>query len=135
FVTFRIRQIRKRESEREVLNQRLVEMEHMALQAQMNPHFIFNCLSSIQQYIFSQDTLEANKYLTGFARLIRATLNNSSRPFISLAAEIDYLSTYLSLEKLRFKDKMDYAIEVDPRIDPQQFMIPPMMIQPFVENA
>lgn len=135
FVSFRIRQIRKRESEREVLNQRLVEMEHTALQAQMNPHFIFNCLSSIQQYIFSQETLEANKYLTGFARLIRATLSNSSRPFISLAAEIDYLSTYLSLEKLRFKEKMEYRIEVEPSIDTQQSMIPPMLIQPFVENA
>jgi Histidine kinase/Y_Y_Y domain len=135
FVTFRIKQIRKRESEREALNQRLSEMEHVALQAQMNPHFIFNCLSSIQQYIFNLDTLEANRYLTGFARLIRATLNHSSRPFISLSAEIDYLSTYLSLEKLRFKEKMDYQIEVEPSIDTQQWIIPPMLIQPYVENA
>ena len=135
FVSLRIKQLRRRESEREVLNQRLAEMEHMALQAQMNPHFIFNCLSSIQQYIFNQNTLEANKYLTGFARLIRSTLNNSSRPFITLAAEIDYLSTYLSLEKLRFKEKMDYRIEVEPSIDTQRWIIPPMLIQPFVENA
>ncbi|HEV2483216.1 MAG TPA: histidine kinase [Puia sp.] len=134
-IHLRIKQLQKREREREVLNQRLAEMEYMALQAQMNPHFIFNCLSSIQQYIFNQDTLEANKYLTGFARLIRATLNNSSRAFITLAAEIDYLSTYLSLEKLRFKEKMDYRLEVDPPIDTEQWMIPPMLIQPFVENA
>jgi LytS/YehU family sensor histidine kinase len=107
----------------------------MALQAQMNPHFIFNCLSSIQQYIFSQDALEANRYLTGFARLIRATLHHSSRPFITLGAEIDYLTTYLSLEKLRFKEKMDYQIIVDPAIDVQQAIIPPMLIQPYVENA
>jgi ligand-binding sensor domain-containing protein len=135
FVSLRIKQIRRQESERKNLNQRLTEMEHIALQAQMNPHFIFNCLNSIQQYIFNQDSLEANKYLTGFARLIRSTLHNSSRPFITLAAEIDYLSTYLSLEKLRFKEKMDYRIEVDPVIDIQQYLIPPMLIQPFVENA
>jgi len=134
-VNLRIKQLQKRQSERKVLNQRLAEMEHMALQAQMNPHFIFNCLSSIQQYLFNQNPLEANKYLTGFARLIRATLNNSSRPFITLAAEIDYLSTYLSLEKLRFKEKMDYRVQVDPSIDIEQWIIPPMLIQPFVENA
>jgi|SRR6185437_15128504 len=77
----------------------------------------------------------ANKYLTGFSRLIRATLHNSSRNFISLADEIDYLSTYLSLEKLRFKEKMDYTIEVDPSIDKDLIIIPPMLIQSFVENS
>jgi LytS/YehU family sensor histidine kinase len=101
----------------------------------MNPHFIFNCLNSIQQYIFDQEVLAANKYLTGFARLIRSTLHNSSKAFITLADEVEYLSTYLSLEKGRFKDKMDYVIDIDPAIDPDLFIIPPMLIQPFVENA
>jgi LytS/YehU family sensor histidine kinase len=111
------------------------EMEHMALQSQMNPHFIFNCLNSIQQYIFDQDIFAANKYITGFSKLIRATLHNSSQSFISLASEISYLSNYLSLEKLRFKDKMDYSITVAPEIDPETVMIPPMLIQPYVENS
>jgi ligand-binding sensor domain-containing protein len=134
-VTLRIKRIRRRQEEKEQINHRLAELENTALQAQMNPHFIFNCLNSIQQYIFDHETLVANKYLTGFSRLIRSTLHNSSRNFISLADEIDYLSTYLSLEKLRFKEKMDYTIEVDPGIDKELFKIPPMLIQPFVENS
>ena len=93
------------------------------------------CLNSIQQYIFDHEALVANKYLTGFARLIRATLHNSSKTFIPLASEVDYLSTYLSLEKLRFKEKLEYIIDVDPAIDRERLVIPPMIIQPFVENS
>jgi LytS/YehU family sensor histidine kinase len=135
FVSLRIAHIRKREKEKEQLSQRMVEMEHTALQAQMNPHFIFNCLNSIQQYIFDQDIFAANKYISGFAKLIRATLQNSSKPFISLPDEISYLSGYLSLEKLRFKEKMDYSIEVDREVDDEAYIIPPMLVQPYVENS
>ncbi|HTI93699.1 MAG TPA: two-component regulator propeller domain-containing protein, partial [Puia sp.] len=80
FVSLRIAHIRKREKEKEQLSQKMMEMEYAALQAQMNPHFIFNCLNSIQQYIFDQDIFAANKYISGFAKLIRATLQNSSKP-------------------------------------------------------
>jgi len=135
FVSLRIAHIRKREREQEQLSERMMEMEHTALQAQMNPHFIFNCLNSIQQYIFDQDIFAANKYISGFAKLIRATLQNSSKPFISLPDEISYLSGYLSLEKLRFKEKMDYSIEVDQEINDETCIIPPMLIQPYVENS
>ncbi|HXO75729.1 MAG TPA: histidine kinase, partial [Puia sp.] len=135
FVSLRIAHIRNREKEKEQLSQRMMEMEHTALQAQMNPHFIFNCLNSIQQYIFDQDIFAANKYISGFAKLIRATLQNSSKPFISLPDEISYLSGYLSLEKLRFKEKMDYSIEVDQEINDEVYIIPPMLIQPYVENS
>lgn len=135
FVSMRIKAIRFRQEEERLLMQKMSEMEHMALQSQMNPHFIFNCLNSIQQYIFDQDIFSANKYITGFSKLIRATLHNSSQSFISLASEISYLSNYLSLEKLRFKDKMDYSIVVAPEIDPEAVMIPPMLIQPYVENS
>ncbi|HXB06944.1 MAG TPA: histidine kinase, partial [Puia sp.] len=135
FVSFRIRQIRGRQKEKEELNQRVMEMEHMALQAQMNPHFIFNCLNSIQQYIFDKDIFAANKYITGFSKLIRATLQHSSKAFVPLQDEISYLSNYLSLEKLRFKEKMDYSIEVSPEIDIRSALIPPMLIQPYVENS
>jgi len=113
----------------------MMELEHTALQAQMNPHFIFNCLNSIQQYIFNQDVFEANKYIAGFSKLIRATLQNSSKAFIPLSDEISYLSGYLALEKLRFKEKMDYSIEVDPELDDRICIIPPMLIQPYVENS
>jgi ligand-binding sensor domain-containing protein len=135
FVSLRIRHIRRRQQEKESLNQRIMEMENTALQAQMNPHFIFNCLNSIQQYIFDQDIFAANKYITGFSRLIRATLQNSTKPFIPLPDEISYLSNYLSLEKLRFKDKMNYQIDVDPAVNNNNYIIPPMLIQPYVENS
>ena len=135
FVAMRIKAIRFRQQEERLLMRKMSEMEHMALQSQMNPHFIFNCLNSIQQYIFDQDIFSANKYITGFSKLIRATLHNSSQSFISLASEISYLSNYLSLEKLRFKDKMDYSIVIAPEIDPDAVMIPPMLIQPYVENS
>jgi ligand-binding sensor domain-containing protein/two-component sensor histidine kinase len=134
-VSLRIKYIRTRQEEERQLARKMNEMEHMALQAQMNPHFIFNCLNSIQQYIFDQDIFAANKYITGFSKLIRSTLHNSSQSFISLADEVTYLSTYLSLEKVRFKEKMDYTIEVAPDINPETMMIPPMMIQPYVENS
>jgi ligand-binding sensor domain-containing protein len=134
-VSFYIRRVRRREQDEERLNRRMTELEHTALQAQMNPHFIFNCLNSIQQYIFDQDIFAANKYISGFAKLIRATLQNTSKPFIALPDEISYLSGYLSLEKLRFKEKMDYLIEVDPSINDETYIIPPMLIQPYVENS
>ena len=135
FVSIRIKAIRYRQEEERLLMRKMSEMEHMALQSQMNPHFIFNCLNSIQQYIFDQDIFAANKYITGFSKLIRATLHNSSQAFIPLASEISYLSNYLSLEKLRFKDKMDYSMMVAPDIDPETVLIPPMLIQPYVENS
>jgi ligand-binding sensor domain-containing protein len=133
--SLRIKSIRRRQKEKEELNQQIMEMEHIALQGQMNPHFIFNCLNSIQQYIFDHEFPEANKYLTGFSRLIRSTLSNSSKSFVPLTLEIDYLATYLSLEKLRFKEKMDYSIEVDPSVDSDILVIPPMLIQPYIENS
>jgi len=134
-VSRRIRQIRRRQDQQDRLVREKAELENRALQAQMNPHFIFNCLNSIQQFIFDGDELAANNYISGFARLIRATLHNSSRPFISVTDEVAYLSTYLSLEKMRFKDKMEYFVEVDPAIDQENTLLPPMLIQPYVENC
>ncbi len=130
-----MRTIRRRQREERQLSRRVAEMEHMALRAQMNPHFIFNCLNSIQQYIFDQDVLAANKYITGFSRLIRETLQNSSRSYITIGDEVRYLSSYLALEKLRFKQKMDYSIGFDPDIRLNRPVIPPMIIQPYVENS
>ncbi|HXB34592.1 MAG TPA: two-component regulator propeller domain-containing protein [Puia sp.] len=134
-VSRRIRQIRRRQDQQDRLVREKAELENRALQAQMNPHFIFNCLNSIQQFIFDGDELAVNNYISGFARLIRATLHNSSRPFISVTDEINYLSTYLSLEKMRFKDKMEYFVEVDPAIDQEKSLLPPMLIQPYAENC
>ena len=125
----------RRQEEKEQLQRRMSELEHQALQAQMNPHFIFNCLNSIQQYIFGKDISTANKYISGLAKLIRSTLYHSTLPFIPLSDEIDFLSNYLSLEKLRFKDKMTFEFVIGPGIDSHSLIIPPMILQPYVENS
>lgn len=135
FAAWRIRRARRQQEEHSKQDRRMAELEHIALQAQMNPHFIFNCLNSIQQFVFDKDMMATNEYISSFARLIRATLNHSSRPFISLAEEVEYLSDYLALEKMRFKDKMDYVVDTEPDVDVDRLLLPPMLLQPYVENC
>jgi len=113
----------------------LLLSEQKALRAQMNPHFIFNSLSSIQYLILENDFKEAAVYLSNFASLMRRVLENSKFYTISLSEEIKTLKTYLDLEKMRFDDKFDYQIIIDPFISQDEFTIPPMLIQPYLENA
>lgn len=110
-------------------------LEHSALHAQMNPHFVFNSLNSIQNFILHNDTRKAATYLARFARLIRQTLRSSVRGIHSLADEQEMLERYLELEKLRFKDVFEYSVTVDPELPRDNIMLPPLLIQPFVENA
>ena len=109
--------------------------EIKALHAQMNPHFIFNALNSIQDFIFKQDELSANHYLVKFTSLIRKILDHSNVSFITLSEEIATLKLYLELEKLRFDEGFEYRIMVDPLLSTDSIQIPPMLLQPFVENA
>lgn len=134
-VTIRIRRIRRRQTEKESLMRKAGELENIALRSQMNPHFIFNCLNSIQRFVVEGDTSRANEYISGLAKLIRMTLQNSSRSFISIGEETEYLSSYLALEKMRFKDRIGYQLVIDPSIEKTTTLIPPMLIQPHVENA
>ena len=106
-----------------------------SLQSQMNPHFIFNSLNSVNSFISENDERSANRYLSEFARLMRQVLNHSKKDFVSLEDELDVLSRYLKLEHLRFRDKFDYSFIVDERIESDQLMIPPMLVQPFIENS
>lgn len=106
-----------------------------SLRAQMNPHFIFNALNSVNSFISKSDERAANRYLSDFSRLMRDVMENSQEDFISLAKEIDILSMYLKLEHHRFKDKFDYSFNVDEGINAEEFFIPPMLIQPYIENA
>lgn len=106
-----------------------------SLRSQMNPHFIFNALNSVNTFIATSDERAANKYLTDFSLLMRAVLENSEEDFIPLEKEIELLALYVQLEHFRFQDKFEYKIEVDPEIDVKQYMIPPMLLQPYVENA
>ena len=114
---------------------RQMDIEQKLLRSQMNPHFIFNALVAIQSFIYKKESAEAAKYLSSFARLIRLVLSNSREEFVTLKCEIDTLSNYLSLQKLRFENKFDYTIVVDPRLDTDLVKLPPMLAQPFVENA
>lgn len=127
----RIRQIRNREH----LKEELYEVRQQALNSQINPHFIFNSLNSIQNYIFKNDLKNSNKYLSLFSKLMRDTLENSNKKMITLEKELHSLEMYLSLEKLRFKEQMTYSIVVDQKVDTDNYYIPPMLFQPFVENS
>ena len=113
----------------------LKELEHQALRLQMNPHFIFNSLASISNFIGKNDAAEAKRYLTKFAKLMRLILENSREEFIPLTEEIDSLTYYMELEQLRFRDKFSFEINTDPSIDREHLFIPPMLIQPHIENA
>ncbi len=106
-----------------------------ALRAQMNPHFIFNSLNSIQYLVFQKDTEKALKYITKFSRLMRGTMEDSINKRITLDEEIKLLKTYLEIESLRFDDAFSYTINLDERTDAKEIEIPSFLIQPFVENA
>lgn len=106
-----------------------------SLRSQMNPHFIFNALNSVNSFIATNDERTANKYLSDFSRLMRSVLENSEEDFIPLKKEIELLDLYTKLEHFRFQDKFDYSINVDESIDIEEFQIPPMLLQPYIENA
>ncbi|WP_228423540.1 tetratricopeptide repeat-containing sensor histidine kinase [Chryseobacterium piperi] len=106
-----------------------------SLRREMNPHFIFNSLNSVNQFIATNNELEANQYLTKFSKLMRGVMENSAEDFIPFQQEIDLLQNYLALEKTRFSDKFDYEIEVDENLNQQSLQIPGMLVQPFLENA
>jgi two-component sensor histidine kinase len=134
-VAWRFSILRKEEQERASIQQKLNELEQMALRAQMNPHFIFNCLNSIQNFIITNDLEATNWYLSEFAHLIRQTLDNSEKSTISITNEIKYLKRYLELEIMRFGHSFDYSIEVDAEIDSDMVSLPTMILQPYIENS
>lgn len=115
--------------------QQLSELEMKALRAQMNPHFIFNCINSINRMVLNGKGDGASRYLTKFAKLIRLMLENSENPTVSLEDELVMLEAYLQLESLRFKEKIRYEIVVDDTIDRETTCLPAMVLQPFIENA
>jgi len=112
----------------------LAELELEAIKAQINPHFIYNCLNSIQYLNYTGEHTQAQHYLTLFARLIRMTMHYSRQTFITVTEELEYLSGYLQLEKLRFKEKLEYELLIDRGVE-THWRLPPMLIQPYVVNA
>lgn len=133
----KIRQRERRHAEVLTYKNKLIQLEQQSLNASMNRHFIFNALNSIQFYINKEDKLSANRYLSSFAKLIRKNLDSSSSEnnLISLNEELERLELYLSLEKMRFKEKFNYKIEVDPSVNGEETKVPGMFLQPFVENS
>jgi len=117
------------------LKRRAAELEMQALRAQMNPHFIFNALSSVNRFILKNDPDKASDYLTRFSRLIRLVLVNSQREVIFLDEEIEMLHLYLEMEQLRFKNAFEFTIRCAEHVDASQVTIPPLLVQPFCENA
>ncbi|WBV54035.1 tetratricopeptide repeat-containing sensor histidine kinase [Chryseobacterium gambrini] len=106
-----------------------------SLRREMNPHFIFNSLNSVNHFIATNNELEANQYLTKFSKLMRGVMENSTEDFIPFQQELDLLQNYLALEKTRFADKFDYEIHVDESLNTQSLKVPGMLVQPFLENA
>ncbi|CAN5585655.1 histidine kinase [soil metagenome] len=135
FIKQRIGRIRKEEALKTDFNKQLVQLEMKALRAQMNPHFIFNVINSIQDYILQNDAKSAQRYLTKFARLVRSILNNSVEGEVILLDEIKANELYVELEQQRFEEQFDFVLKVDPEVEADQIIIPSMIIQPFLENS
>jgi len=117
------------------VRQRNKRIALQSLRREMNPHFIFNSLNSVNHFIAENNEREANKYLTSYSALMRNMMESSNKDFVSLANEIEQLRKYLSLEHLRFKDKFDFEIHVDESLDPEVVQVPNMLLQPHLENA
>lgn len=128
---WRLRTLRRRHQ----IHAEMAELEKRALQAQMNPHFLFNSLNAVQSYISANETFKAEIYLSDFARLIRLILENSAAPYIPLSKEIELLEKYLGFEAIRFEGRITFEIQVDPAIRANDLLLPPMLIQPYLENA
>ena len=132
---WRIRAIKKREREKFAHEKQILELEAKALRAQMNPHFIFNCLNSIKSLIQQHEEEKAVTYLTTFSKLIRTLFNNADKKEISLYDEIETCKLYLQLEAMRFDTKFSFAVNIDNDIDLKSIQVPALIIQPFIENA
>ncbi len=115
--------------------ERTLQLEQNVLRSQMNPHFIFNALIAIQSFIYKNESTMAGKYLSNFAKLMRSILEDSKEEFISLSTEINTLTYYLELQRLRFDNQFEFQIEVDPTLETDLIFLPPMLTQPFIENS
>jgi ligand-binding sensor domain-containing protein len=131
----RIQLIQQQEKEKTEMNKRISESELKALRAQMNPHFMFNAINSIQNFVLKNDSRSAQKYLTKFARLIRSVLENSKHDLVWLNKEVEALELYVELEALRASFCFDYEIIIEDSLNAENLFIPPMIIQPYIENA
>lgn len=127
--------MKQKDIERAYLSNEIERIKMTALQTQMNPHFIFNSLNSIRAYMISNKTKEASSYLSKFSKLIRQILEYSNEERIPLAQELETLQLYVHLEQLRFRERFELGLNIDPSLDLEDIMVPPLLVQPFIENA
>ncbi len=130
-----VRQVKRQELQKRLIQQKITDLESQALQAQMNPHFLFNAINSIQAFILQNKTEEAHFYLGEFAKLFRLILNHSQKKEVTLEEEIALLRLYIALEAQRLKDTIDFQVEIAEGIEIDNTLIPTMLLQPIVENA
>jgi len=135
FFRWRIKAIQKRDKERNELQNQLMQMEMQALRSQMNPHFIFNAINSIQHYVLTNEKDLANKYLVKFARLMRNVLELTKQELVHINDEIETIKLYVEIEALRFEDIFSFKLNIAPGLENSKIQVPPLIIQPFVENA
>lgn len=134
-IRYRIQQVRSEERLKSSYERKLADMEMSALRAQMNPHFIFNSLNSIEYYIISNEAEKASDYLNRFSRLIRLILQNSKSQTISLKDDLEALKLYIEMESLRYDNLFEYEVKTEKQLDLNSIEVPPMLMQPYVENA
>jgi ligand-binding sensor domain-containing protein len=134
-INYRINKLRKVAVEKSDITRKMAELKLVALRAQMNPHFIFNSINSIQLFILKNDTESAHKHLSRFSKLMRQVLENSRHEFITLEKELSALELYVELERLRFSYKFNFTISYGEGVEPEHMLISPLIIQPYIENA
>jgi LytS/YehU family sensor histidine kinase len=135
FLVHYVKSVRKQEREKANYKYQMLELEAKALRAQMNPHFIYNCMNSIKALIQKDDKPRSVEYLTTFSKLIRTLFQNSDKKQISLYDEIETCKLYTQLESMRLNGKLKYVFSIDPNLDLKSLMVPALIIQPFIENA
>jgi ligand-binding sensor domain-containing protein len=132
---WREKRLVREQNEKSDLRERIAASEMKALRSQMNPHFLYNSLNAIRSFVLQNDSDNADRYLVKFSRLMRLILENSRQEWVTLDSELDQLRLYLELEQLRFDHTFDFILDIDPAIDRENISIPPMIIQPYAENA
>jgi len=135
FIHFKIKKIKADVEQKACISRQIAELEMKALQSQMNPHFVFNSINAIQNFVLGNQTDEALKYLAHFSQLLRSVLNFASVKYISITEEFDFLDHYIQLEKMRYEHTFTVNFSNDPDIDLVNTLIPPMMLQPLIENS
>ncbi len=135
YIQYYTKTIKQKAAAENDLNKKFAELELKALQAQMNPHFVFNALNAIQEFIFKKEERVANKFIVKFSRLMRLFLESSKEKYIKLEDELELLRLYIDIEQVRFINKFDYKIKIGDTINPGKILLPSMLLQPFVENA